>query len=131
MVYLKGFAVWLIIICTEVMHGAVRGIYLEPVVGDFRARQIAVFTGTVIIFTISLITVKWLRAVRKNQLVTVGVIWLFLTLAFEIIFGYYVIGYSRDRILSDFNLLEGGLLPLGLAAMTLSPFVAGKLRKVI
>lgn len=41
----RGFAVWLVIIAAEILHGAIRVMFLEPLVGDFRARQIAVLAG--------------------------------------------------------------------------------------
>lgn len=131
MLYFRGFLVWLVIISAEVVHGILRGLFLAPAVGDFRARQIAVFTGIIIIFAIAFYTVRWLRASRASQLLIVGFIWLGFTLAFEILIGRLVVGYSWDRIFSDYNMAEGGLLPIGLFAMTLMPLAAGKLRKII
>jgi hypothetical protein len=37
--------VWLLLMAAEVVHGAVRALFLAPAVGDFRARQLAVFSG--------------------------------------------------------------------------------------
>ena len=131
MIYLRGFIIWLIIISAEVVHGILRGLFLAPVAGDFRARQIAVFTGIIIIFIIAYFTVRWIRASRSLQLLIVGFIWLFFTLAFEILFGRFIAGYSWDRIFSDYNIPEGGLLPIGLFTMTLMPLAAGKIRKIV
>ena len=58
----------------------------------------------------------------------VGVLWLVLTLAFEILFGRMVMGLSWERLAADYNVLEGGLLPLGLLVLLLSPVIAGKVR---
>lgn len=131
MLYFRGFLVWILIISAEVVHGILRGLFLAPAVGDFRARQIAVFTGIIIIFAIAFYTVRWLRASRALQLLIVGFIWLGFTLAFEILIGRFAAGYSWERIFSDYNMPEGGLLPIGLFAMTLMPLAAGKLRKII
>lgn len=131
MLYFRGFLVWILIISAEVVHGILRGLFLAPAVGDFRARQIAVFTGIIIIFAIAFYTVRWLRASRASQLLIVGFIWLGFTLAFEILIGRFAAGYSWDRIFSDYNMPEGGLLPIGFLAMTLMPLAAGKLRKII
>jgi hypothetical protein len=131
MIYFRGFLVWFVIISAEVVHGILRGLFLAPAVGDFRARQIAVFTGIIIIFAIAFYTVQWLQASRASQLLIVGFIWLGFTLAFEILIGRFAAGYSWDRIFSDYNMAEGGLLPIGLFAMTLMPLAAGKLREII
>ena len=60
-----------------------------------------------------------------------GFVWLVLTLAFEIAFGRYVVHAPWSRIASDYNLLQGGLLPIGLLVLTAAPLIAGKVRNVL
>lgn len=131
MVFLKGLAVWFVIIFAETLHGIARTILLEPYVGDFRARQIAVFTGSAIIFFVTCLFIRWLEARNLASLLAIGFCWLGLTLAFEILLGRVVFSLSWERIASDYNLFKGGLLPIGLLILTLSPVLAAKLRKVI
>jgi hypothetical protein len=114
----------------EFVHGIARTVLLQPYLGDFRARQVAVFTGSAIILSIALVCVRWMGATTTKQLLGVGMLWLFLTVAFEILFGWLVMGYAWQRIASDYNLIEGGLLPIGLAVLTLSPLLAARLRGV-
>ena len=54
-----------------------------------------------------------------------------LTVAFEVSFGRFVLGCSWKRVASDYNIPEGGLLPLGLAAFAASPYMAGKVRGLV
>ena len=61
-------------------------------------------------------------------MLAVGVFWLGLTLAFEILFGRFVVGASWERLAADYNVLEGGLLPFGMLVLLLSPFIAMKIR---
>ena len=131
MIIKRGIAVWLVLIFAETLHGITRRILLEPYVGDFRARQVGVFTGSVIFFAIALASVRWIRATRASQLLGVGVLWLLLTVAFEVSFGRFVLGYSWKRVSSDYDLFGGGLLPLGLAVLTASPLAAGKFRGLV
>ena len=105
-----------------------RRAFLEPYVGDLRARQIAVFTSSAINFTIALVFLPLLRTTSRRQLLAVGFLWLGLTVAFEIIFGRFVIGASWPRLASDYNPMEGGLLPIGLLVLALSPLIAAKFR---
>jgi hypothetical protein len=58
----------------------------------------------------------------------VGVLWLVLTLAFEVGFGRFVLGASWERLAADYDVLEGGLLPLGMIVLLFAPLIAGKLR---
>jgi hypothetical protein len=76
----RAVAIWGVIILAEVVHGIARTLFLQPIVGDFRARQIAVFTGSA----------HW----------------------------------------SDYNLLQGGLLPIGLLVLTVAPLLAARWRGV-
>ncbi len=128
-VILRGFAVWLIIIFAESLHGTARAILLEPLVGDFRARQIAVFTGALIILTISFLFVRWLRAINSRQLLAVGFLWLVLTVAFEILLGRFVMRLSWERIFSDYDISSGGLMPFGLLFLIFAPFIAAQLKE--
>jgi hypothetical protein len=61
-VLLKGLAVWVIILLIEFAHGVARGVLLEPYIGDFRAHQIIVFTGSAITIAIAIVFVRWIRA---------------------------------------------------------------------
>ncbi len=44
----RAIAVWLVLIGAEIIHGIVRSIVLTPRIGDKRARQIGVFTGSLV-----------------------------------------------------------------------------------
>ena len=109
MILLRGIAVWVVIILAETVHGVARTLFLEPRVGDFRARQIGVFTASLIILAIALGFARWLRPCSARHLLGVGPLWLFLTLAFEVLLGRFVMGYSWARLTSDYNLRQGGL----------------------
>lgn len=127
----RGMTVWLVLISAEIVHGVGRGILLRPYVGDLRARQIGVFSGSVIFFAIALACVRWIGATRASQLLGVGALWPVLTAVFEVCFGRFVLGYSWERIRSDYDPSEGGLLPIGLVLLALSPYVAGKVRGTV
>ncbi|MEW6125828.1 MAG: hypothetical protein AB1757_02085 [Acidobacteriota bacterium] len=131
MIYLRGIVIWLLIIFAETLHGTARTLLLEPVVGDFRARQITVFTGIAIIFLITYAFIRWLRATTVRQLLSVGWLWVGLTVSFEIFLGRVVFKFSWERILSDYHPAKGGLLAIGMLAMALSPLIAAKLRRLI
>ena len=88
----KALIVWLILIAAEIVHGIARGIFLVPHVGQFRSNQIGVFTGSLIILAVALVSVRWIGATRSSQMFGIGVLWLILTLAFEFLFGHLMGG---------------------------------------
>ncbi len=128
---LRGVAAWCGIIVVELIHGIARTMFLAPTLGDFRARQVAVFTGSFLILILATSLVRWIRPAHAGEAVDVGLSWLVLTLAFEIGFGRYVVHAPWSRIASDYNLLRGGLLPIGLLVLTAAPLIAGRLRHVL
>jgi hypothetical protein len=130
-IFIRSIVVWLVLIAAEILHGIARGIFLVPHVGEFRSNQIGVFSGSVIILVIAVVLVRWIGASRPAQLLMVGLLWLALTLAFEILFGRFVMGLSWERLAGDYNVLEGGLLPFGMLVLLLSPLIASKLRRTI
>lgn len=130
MIVVKALGIWLVLIAAETLHGIARAIFLVPHLGEFRSNQIGVFTGSVIILGIALVFVRWLGATRSSQLLGIGALWLGLTLAFEFLFGHFVLQASWERLAADYNVLEGGLMPFGMIVLALSPWVAGKARGV-
>src|SRR5215217_2270042 len=106
--------VWFAIAVAEIVHGTLRTLLLAPVVGDMRARQVGVFTGSLLIVTIAVLTIDWLGRLSTASLLRIGCVWTVLMILFEIGAGRFVAGFSWARIWSDFNLAAGGLLPLGM-----------------
>lgn len=127
----RAILLWIVIILVEFVHGILRTLFLTPRVGDWRSRQIGVLTGTVIFFGIALAGVGWLRATSVGGLFAAGGVWVVLTLAFEILFGRYGMRMSWRRIGREFDLRQGGLMTLGLAALAASPWLAAVVRGLI
>lgn len=126
---LRSFEVWLVIAAAESIHGALRTAWLAPLIGDFEARQIAVFTGSAIIIGVAFVLCEWMQARTFGTQILAGAFWVVLTLAFELGLGRLAMHLSWDRMLADYNLAHGGLMPLGLAIMLFAPAIADRLRR--
>jgi hypothetical protein len=125
----RSFEVWLVIAAAESLHGTFRTIFLSPVVGDFRARQIAVFSGSIIIVAIAIVFRRWINARSLAEQAVAGAFWVLLTLAFEIALGRLAMDLAWDRIFSDYDLSHGGLMPFGLLILLLAPAIAARIRR--
>jgi hypothetical protein len=73
------------------------------------------------------LTVKWIGASGRRNLLGIGLGWLCLTLLFELMLGRKVLHYSWERLAADYNLRKGGLQPVGLLLLTLAPFLMARL----
>lgn len=128
MYLLRGFLIWLVIAFAESIHGTLRQIFLAPLIGDFPARRIAFFTGMLLIYLIAYFSTRWISAPTIKSLFIVGLMWAILTLAFEFGLGFFVLGYSRERMFEDYDVSRGGFMGFGLLFMVLAPYLAARLR---
>jgi hypothetical protein len=122
----KAFVVWLAIMSVETVHGVLRGLFLTPVVGDVRARQIGVVIGSLLVVAVAAASAEWQRISTRTAQLTVGFAWVVWTLAFEVVLGRFVLGYTWRRILADYDVGQGGFMLVGLLVMTLSPAIAAR-----
>lgn len=123
----RGLIVWFLIILAESVHGVLRTMLLEPLIGDLAARQIGVVIGTAMILAITFMFVRWLKANSGRQFLLIGLMWVVLTVGFEILLGRYVMSLSWERIWSDYDVANGGLMLFGLLAMLFAPWIMAKL----
>lgn len=124
----RTLAVWLVIIAAEAVHGVLRELFLTPLVGDLRARQVGVAVGSLIILAIAWAFSRWLGARTVRGQLGVGLLWVVLTIAFEAGLGT-LLGLSAERLLTDYDVRAGGFMAFGLAVMLLSPWIAARLRR--
>jgi hypothetical protein len=119
---LRAVGIWLTVVAVESLHGAMRRIVLQPHLGDLPARQVSVLTGAVLIIIVFWFTLKSLGPQPGRRWWELGLLWLMLTLAFEIALGRSA-GMSWDRIASDFDPRRGGFLGLGMTVILVAPRV--------
>jgi len=125
----RAFLSWFLIIIAESLHGTVRQLFLAPVLGDLPARQIGVLIGSLLIFGIAWWSIFWIGAQTFKKQLNTGLAWVVLTVLFELLLGK-LLGYSWERMLSDYQLREGGFMGFGLLFMLFSPALAAKLRRL-
>jgi hypothetical protein len=123
----KVLIVWLMLMAAETAHGVARTLFLVPLVGDLPARQIGVFVGSLLILAITCWRYSALGTSSRRALLLIGILWVLLTTVFELVLGRQVAGLSWQRILSDYDLTQGGLMPFGLLFLAWAPNIARKL----
>lgn len=124
----RAVAVWCLIFVLEVVHGVLRTIWLVPLVGDFRARQVGVLTGSLLILVVAMLTIRWIGTSGRRDLLHVGLLWVVLMVVAEVLVGRVVIGYPWSRIAEDFDVTRGGLLGFGMLVLVVAPWLASRWR---
>jgi hypothetical protein len=102
----RAFAVWLVLMLVETVHGVLRMLVLAPLIGDFRARQISVLTGSLLIFGTTWLLIRWIGTTTRRALLGTGSLWLALTVAFEIGFGASLAVLGRRSVRTTISATE-------------------------
>jgi hypothetical protein len=126
--WLRATLVWMLIMLAETVHGAAREIFVAPLVGDLRARQLGIPVACAIVFVIAWTASRWMGATSRGAELLAGAWWATLTLGFECVLGR-AIGLTWPRILADYDPSRGGFMALGIAFMVFAPLLAAKLRR--
>jgi len=126
----KTLAVWLVLLVVAFTHGVLRVIFLLPRVGDLPSRQIGVFTASVLLFVAVYLFAPWFGHLETRTLLSIGFVWVILTVLFEIAIGLFLFHFPLERIFEDFNLAKGGLFPLALLFLFFDPLLAARLRRL-
>ncbi len=122
---------FLLIACAEMLHGIWRVRFLNRRVGDRRARQLGLISGSLIIITISWLTIPWIAPHSVNACFAIGGVWVILMTTFECGVGRFIFKMKWNRILRDFNPREGGYMGIAMLFLFLCPLFAAYLREIV
>jgi hypothetical protein len=124
---LKYIIAWLAMPIIGIVNGAVREFTYKKALGELRAHQVSVASGIILFgLYVWILSLRW-KIGSAAQAVAIGLIWLVLTIAFEFVFGHYVMHNPWSRLLHDYNILEGRIWVLVLLWITVAPYVFYKL----
>ena len=110
-----------------VIIGIVNGLFREKVLAlkfnELKAHQLSTLTGLLLFALYIGIIMRIWRPETVAKAITIGIVWLAMTVVFEFIFGHYVAGHSWQRLLQDYNLAAGRLWILVLIWVAVAPYV--------
>ncbi len=120
---LKHLLCWFLLAVVAVLNGVVRQGSYAKVLSELTAHQVSTVTGIVATGAVGWFVSRRWPLESANQAWLVGCAWLVFTIAFEFGFGHYVAGHAWQRLLDDYNLLNGRLWSLFLLWVTLMPYL--------
>lgn len=124
----RGLVVWLVIAAVETLHGILRVRLLNRRLGDRRARQVGVVSGSLLVLAVAALAAPWLALPDAAAALAVGAVWVVLMLAYEVGLGRLVFRLPWARIGADFDPRRGGFLVLGFVVLGLAPWLTGRIR---
>ena len=125
---LKYTVSWIGMVIIAIMNGVIRDALYGKRLGELTAHQISTFTLIALSgLYLWLLGLAW-KIPSSNQAITIGLIWLALTVVFEFLFGHYVMKHPWTRLLHDYNILKGRIWILVLIWITIAPYVFYRLK---
>ncbi|MBN1495626.1 MAG: hypothetical protein JXA07_02585 [Spirochaetes bacterium] len=121
---LKYTLLWIPLVFIAILNGAIRDLIYKDSLGDLAAHQISTATG-IVLFGIYIwaLGLKW-KLESARQAITVGLIWLGLTLAFEFLFFHYAMGHPWHVLLDAYNIFAGKIWVLVLVFVVIAPWLS-------
>jgi hypothetical protein len=127
-VILRYSLAWIPMVFIAILNGIFRESVLSKRLSELRAHQLSCLTGVLLFFGYTwLLSIPWPLG-TTNQAMTVGIVWLLLTIAFEFSFGHYVVHHSWEKLLRDYNILAGRLWVFVLLGVAFLPLIVFKMR---
>ena len=119
--------VWLVLVIVAILNGTIRIMVYKDCLGDLRAHQLSTLTGIILFGLVIWGFTRLWKITSARQAWTIGLLWLGMTIAFEFIFGHYVMGKSWSKLFHDYNIFDGRVWILVLIWTTIAPYVFYKL----
>jgi hypothetical protein len=126
--YAKAFLVWVGFLAVAIASAIVRVKFLVPVLGSLVGKAMGTLLVGAIIFGLIYASIEKLKATNQVSLFKLGIFGTVLTVAFECLFGHYVMALSWESIWADYNVFRGRLWPLVLIVTLFGPLFAKKIR---
>jgi hypothetical protein len=113
-----------VILALAVLNGGLRESVLVPALGTRAAYILSGILLSACILIVATGLARWMKLGDARRGLTVGLLWLLLTVAFEFGFGGLVRGRSWSDMLDAYTFRDGNVWPLVLAVTFFAPLLA-------
>ena len=114
---------WFLFVLLAILNGTIRVALIIPLVGAYSGHVISSIVFVLVIFAVTWFYIKRKKIASKRSAFQIGLIWFVLTVAFEFLFGHFVMNHSWETLIHDYNILEGRIWLLVLAATLFAPIL--------
>ncbi|HSS51063.1 MAG TPA: hypothetical protein VLX28_19145 [Thermoanaerobaculia bacterium] len=125
----KYLLLWFPMLLLAFANGTLRELWIRKHAGELLAHQISTVLLLLLFALYTWIVVRVWPPESADHAFTIGLLWLFLTLAFEFLFGHYASGRSWSALLNEYNVLAGRLWALVPLWVAVAPYVIYRLRQ--
>jgi hypothetical protein len=123
---LSALLTWMTLLVAAILNGELRNRFLSTRFDELRAHQASSLILSSVILLVSItFSLGYESTVSYLDLVYVGLLWTFMTICFEFLFGHYVMKHPWSHLVQDYNLLHGRLWVLVLISSLVGPYIGG------
>ena len=105
---LKSFIIWCCIVPCAIINGGLRELLLIPILGEKIAMIVSGLILCFVIYLIAYFLLPKLRIKEKNELITIRISWVILTLVFEFSMGV-MNNLSFEEMMKAYDITTGNL----------------------
>ena len=120
---------WIPGIPIAIVNGMLREFWYKQFLAELAAHQLSAASFIVLFGVYVWFILRWLKLSSTQEALWVGLTWLALTVAFEFLFGHYVMAHSWELLFHDYNLFAGRLWVVVLVWITTAPFIFYRLQR--
>jgi hypothetical protein len=120
---IRYVAAWVPMLLIAIANGALRQLTFGKVMPELRAHQLSTAIGSVLIGLFIWVVVNLWPLTSARQALSIGLVWSALTVAFEFIFGHFVMHRPWNQLFHDYDLVHGRVWTLFLIWLTLAPYI--------
>ncbi len=114
---------WVPMLLIAIANGAFRQLTFGKAMPELRAHQLSTAIGSVLIGLFIWAVVHLWPPASGRQALSIGLVWLSLTVAFEFVFGRFVMHRPWSQIFHEYNVIEGRVWVVFLLWLTLAPYL--------
>jgi len=119
--FYRAVVIWLLLLIIAVLNGAIREALIAPRFGERGGHIISTAILCAAIILVAWFSMSWIGPKHGHEALEVGIVWVALTVAFELLAGHYVFGNSWERLIADYNVFRGRIWILVLLANLFAP----------
>ena len=126
MSFAKLIKAWLVILPFMILNGMFRELALKELMPAMVAEAVSVALAVAIVIALTRHLLRPLAGKAPAELVRASLTLVALTVAFEFLFGHYVDRKSWSDLVANYEIWNGRLWPVVLAALAFMPFLWGR-----
>ncbi|WP_372882651.1 hypothetical protein [Psychromonas sp.] len=130
-IVIKAIGIWLVIVIAAIFNGLFREKILTPLIGARFSLPVSGLLLSLLVLSVAFLFIPLLNEQQQSVYFAVGMLWVALTLAFEFLFGHFVLGKSWQEIILVFDFRKGELFVVVLLITAVSPWLAAKARGIL